>query len=137
MRTAFVIGLLCTGCNVFYGVGPTSTAPPAPCAPGDRCAVDCDGCEVTCPEESRCDGAVTEATVVCEGDSRCELSCGDGSCVFDCSDRDATCLIECADGATCELDCGNNRWRRAECEFVTCRDATTCRDGRVVCNGNC
>lgn len=149
MRYVWLIVWMCSGCNVFYGVGGDTATPPGPgpstsdsapqCSDGEECDLDCDGCAPRCSGDSTCSGAVSNAGVLCGDAARCELGCVDGACEFDCTSGDSICFVDCADGARCELDCGTERPspRRRTCGFVTCAQPAFCGDGRLVCNRSC
>lgn len=138
----------------------------AACGGDDVDVLECTG-ECTCDEETNtcsclggtdcvveADGAVT---LVCEGNARCDLECGD-NCTVDCPGTsgcaagmganstgtcagnaacDYTCAgdcsIDCPGAARCTLVCPEG----AECEITSCPMVTSCPNGVLACRASC
>lgn len=136
------------------------------CGDDDEVAVlECTG-TCSCDEETRtcsCQGsacvigAYRDVTLACEGNTACDLQCGD-SCTVDCrgtagctadvgDDGHAICggtaLCDITCGGSCSADCtGSSQCilRCAEgetCAFEGCPMAVDCGGGVVACRGDC
>lgn len=138
------------------------------CGDDEVKVIECEG-SCTCDQDTRtcaCQGGTEcvvegydDVTLVCEGNARCELSCGDrchvecpgtagcnaemgddssavcngtGDCEYTCS---GDCEVNCPGVSRCVLRCPED----AECQITDCPAITLqeCGNGVLVCRSTC